>query len=112
MYEVLCKNADCAQPIPLPHSNLLEKLPFDEARNPDAGSRNIACPECGHVFYYTPQDRYAAYDAPGQPQQINVRLRVGIIEFDCAGQKCKTLVKILLPISVAVRNGYVLEKSD
>ncbi len=112
MYEVSCKNEECAESIPIPYSNLLERLPYPEAINPDAGSQNLACPECGHVFYYSPKDRRAHYFVEGAPQDPNVRLRVGIIEFDCADEKCGTLVKILLPIPAEVGREYVLENSD
>jgi len=114
MYKVLCKNADCAQPIPLPYSNLLERLPFHEVINPNAGSENIACPECGHVFYYTPEDRYPVYFSPGQPQEKYVKLYVATIEFDCAEEKCETPVRIRLPISVSENpnQALVLDKSD
>jgi hypothetical protein len=112
MYEVTCKNEDCAESIPLPYSILLERLPFHEAINPDAGSRNLACPSCGHVFYYIPEDRCARYYVQGTPQAEDVRLRVGIIECDCAEEKCQVPVEILLPIPVDVGQEYVLEKSD
>ena len=112
MYEVTCKNVDCSQPIPIPFSNLLERLPFHEATKPDAGSENLACPSCGQVFYYSPEDRYPVYYVQGTPQAEDVRLRVGIIECDCAEGKCDTPAEILLPISVNARQEHVLEKSD
>src|SRR5215470_6123221 len=98
-YFVFCKNENCCKPIQIPYSNLLERLPFHEVRNPDAGSENVACPECGHVFYYSPADRQSYYDDRNPVQDEEIALRVGIVKFDCAEEKDEGLVEILLPIS-------------
>lgn len=112
MHEVSCKNEDCGKPIPIPHSNLLRKSPFHEATNPDAGCENVACPSCGHVFYYTPQDSRPYYWVAGTPQGPDVRLHVSTIECNCADKTCAALTEIRLPMAVGTSRECVLDHSD
>jgi hypothetical protein len=112
MYEVQCKNGTCTKAIALPYLNLLERLPYAEATNPDAGSVNLACPYCGHVFYYSPSDRSARYFVEGSPQPVETLLRIGILECDCSEDKCNAPTEILLPVSLDAKREHVLDSSD
>lgn len=90
---VVCKNADCSQPI-----LLLRSIPQRSYESPiwsltDAHPNNFACPLCGHVYGYTgPEVRYGPVRPEDQSQPQG--LIYGLIEFDCAAQSCEALVVI------------------
>ena len=97
-YYAVCKNEKCAVHISIPHSNLLER------------SENIACPKCGHVFFYTPDDQ-KPYDDIRSFEDPELARMVGIVNFGCPEEGGEGLVEILLPIAVGQGREYVSEVS-
>jgi hypothetical protein len=109
---VFCNNGDCGKPIPIPYSILLVRWPFHEGTNPDAGSENVACPTCGHVSYYTPED-VRPHDADqALAQDQGIRLLVGIVSFGCDEERGEGLVEILLPMPEGSTVQSLLDRSE
>jgi hypothetical protein len=92
---VLCQTSGCTNEIVLPYSSL-SQVRQQSLRRTAGGDPylDVACPNCGHVFRYTPDmTRGRDYDSrdPYQPPAQAVWFKVFV---RCEGERCASYLEV------------------
>src|SRR5579859_4503542 len=95
---VECRNPDCAKPIPLLCSNLLEIGWFGIDSPPGTGHEILVCPSCDQAYDYTELTvrKFDPRQLLALSQEKALALRV--VNFDCEVENCEIRVLLLRPM--------------
>lgn len=104
---VPCHKSGCVNEIVLPYS-----IPLRTRHSPDRSAKgdpylDVACPQCGHVFRYTPDMiRPQVYDGP-DPYQLPAQMIWLGVWLKCAAKNCASHVLVESVAPPAATRQYV-----